>query len=119
VTQWFNPAAFKIPGCPDSTPVCTNPANIGRFGNVRVNTLEGPSLKNLDLGLFKDFHVWESAVMEFQALGDDVLNHPNFGQPAADISSTALVGKISGTAGSYLPGSGAHRILNLALRLRF
>jgi len=119
VNEWFNPAAFKIPGCPDATPVCTNPANIGRFGNVGVNTLEGPPLKNLDLGLFKDFHIWESAVMEFQALGDDVLNHPNFGQPAADISSTALVSKISGTAGSYLPGSGAHRILNLALRLRF
>jgi hypothetical protein len=119
INEWFNPAAFKIPGCPDSDPVCSSPANVGRFGNVGVNTLEGPPLKNLDLGLFKDFHVWERTVLEFQALASDVFNHPNFGLPAADISSISTVGEISGTAGSYLPGSNANRNLNLALRLRF
>ncbi len=25
ITEWFNPAAFEIPGCPDSTPRCSSP----------------------------------------------------------------------------------------------
>ena len=33
INNWFNVAAFKVPGCPDNNPVCDNPANIGRFGN--------------------------------------------------------------------------------------
>jgi Carboxypeptidase regulatory-like domain/TonB dependent receptor len=119
VTEWFNPAAFKIPGCPDNDPVCSNPANIGRFGNAGVNTLEGPSLKNLDFGLFKDFHILERGTLEFQSIFSNVLNHPNFALPAADISSTSTAGLITSTAGSYLPGSSASRKINLALRLRF
>src|SRR5262249_60953582 len=46
VEKWFDPAAFKIPGCPDSKPVCTASArqNVGRVGNAGVNILEGPAL---------------------------------------------------------------------------
>jgi len=119
IRQWFNPAAFKIPGCPDTDPVCSDPANVGRFGDAGQNTLEGPPLKNLDFGLFKDFLITERIGMEFQAIASDVFNHPNFGLPNADISSTATVGLITGTTGSYLPGTSSSRKLNLALRLRF
>jgi hypothetical protein len=119
INQWFNPAAFKIPGCPDNNPVCSDPANIGRFGNAGVNILEGPPLKNLDFGLFKDFRILEKGTLEFQSIFSNVFNHPNFAQPAADISSTSTVGLITSTAGSYLPGSNSSRVINFALRLRF
>jgi hypothetical protein len=58
--------------------------------------------------------------MRFQATCSDILmNHPNFGYPAATISSTGTVGTISSTLGNYLTGSSTARMLNLALRLQF
>jgi hypothetical protein len=119
INEWFNPAAFKIPGCPDGTPICSNPANVGRFGNAGVNTLEGPSLRNLDFGLFKSFQLFEKVTLQFQSIFSNVFNHPDFGLPSSDISSTATVGSITSTAGSYLPGSSASRKINFALRLSF
>jgi hypothetical protein len=119
VNKWFNPAAFKIPGCPDSDPVCTNPANVGRFGNAGVNTLEGPSLKNLDFGLFKDFRLLEGVNLGFRAVFSNVFNHPAFGLPLADISSTSTVGSIVSTSGNYLPGSNASRRITLGLEITF
>ncbi len=119
VNEWFNPAAFKIPGCPNTDPVCSNPANVGRFGNVGVNTLEGPPLKNFDFGLLKEFRIRETMSLGFQATFSNIFNHPAFGLPLADISSTSTVGSITSTAGSYLPGSSASRKVNFSLEFRF
>src|SRR2546426_8558027 len=47
IQHWFDDMAFRIPGCPDSNPVCGNPANLGRFGNTGLNILEGPRIRNL------------------------------------------------------------------------
>jgi hypothetical protein len=47
------------------------------------------------------------------------LNHPNFGYPAANISSPGTVGVITSTHVNYLKGSGDGRALSLALRLQF
>src|SRR5262249_17321171 len=55
VRHWFDQTAFAIPGCPLSTPLCSNPAQPGRFGNAGFNFLEGPPIRNLDFGLQKDF----------------------------------------------------------------
>ena len=55
INNWFNVAAFRIPGCPDNNPVCDSPANIGRFGNSGINILRTPAMKNLDLALMKEF----------------------------------------------------------------
>ncbi len=118
LTEWFNPAAFSIPGCPANAPVCTNPANVGRFGNAGVNILEGPSLMNLDFGLEKDFHVLESSNLEFLATMQNVLNHPNFGLPAANISAPGTVGHITGTVVPLL-SERAFREIDLSLRLTF
>jgi hypothetical protein len=119
VNEWFNPAAFKIPGCPDTDPVCANPANIGRFGNAGVNTLEGPPLRNLDFGLLKEVRILETKTLGFRAVFSNIFNHPAFGLPNADISSTTTVGSINGTAGSYLPGSSASRTINLGMWFTF
>ncbi len=119
VNEWFNPAAFKIPGCPNTDPVCTDPANVGRFGNAGVNTLEGPPLKNLDFGLLKDFRIRETMSLGFRAIFSNIFNHPAFGQPLSDISSTSTAGSITGTTGNYLSGSNASRVINLSLEFRF
>ncbi len=118
-TQWFNVAAFKIPGCPDSNPICTNPASIGRFGNAGVDILQGPPQKNVDLALMKDFTIHERFKVQFQAIFANAFNHPSFARPGADISSPATVAQITATDANYLKGSQASRNINFALRIRF
>ena len=97
---WFNTAAFKIPGCPDANPICPNPVSPGRFGNAGLDILQGPSMKNADIALMKDFAIHERFKVQFQAVFANAFNHPSFARPCsfvmnsecyADISSPATV----------------------------
>ena len=117
IGHWLNPAAFKIPGCPNTNPLCSNPANIGRFGNAGVNTLEGPGLTDFDLSLMKDFHLTERFTMQFRATATNVFNHPNFGIPGSDISSPGTYGVVTSTAFD-LYGQQS-RFIDFMLRLQF
>ena len=119
IANWFNAAAFKVPGCPDSDPVCSSPDDIGRFGNSGNDILQTPGMRNLDLALMKAFRVTEGKTLGFQVLAGNAFNHPNFGYPAADISSTGTVGQITSTNGNYLSGSGVTRFINFAMRFQF
>jgi hypothetical protein len=118
VNNWFNPAAYAIPGCPLSTPLCSNPASVGRFGTSGWNYLVGPPIKNLDFGLSKDFRVYERVALRFTMTMTDALNHPNFSNPAANISVPSSVGVISGTKGALL-GEPSARNIDFILRLMF
>ena len=119
INNWFNVAAFAIPGCPAGSPVCSNPANVGRFGNAANDLLQTPAMKNLDLAVMKEFHLSERKSFRFQATFSDALNHPNFGYPGGNISSPATAPVITSTLGNYLTGSSTARIVNFALRFQF
>ena len=97
ISQWFNPAAFAIPGCPLSTPVCTNPVAIGRHGDAGLGIIRGPNISNADLSVPKYSPIYESLRMEFRANFVNVFNHPNFTLPAANISAPATVEQITST----------------------
>jgi hypothetical protein len=117
LSHWFDTAAFAIPGCPSTNPVCSNPANVGRFGNSGFNILRGPHLRNLDFGLEKDFSIREHVRLQFNMIMANALNHPNFSAPNSNISSTT-VGIISGTT-SPLLSEPAPRNIDFSLRLTF
>jgi Carboxypeptidase regulatory-like domain len=117
ISHWLNPAAFKIPGCPDTAPVCSNPADVGRFGDAGVNTLVGPGMTDVDLSVFKTFRVWENVNAKFNATATDLFNHPNFGLPAATITSPGTYGVITSTGGD-LYGQ-ASRFLDFGFRMEF
>ncbi len=70
VNQWFNPAAFA------------NPAPY-TYGNSKPNFLVSDWGKNLDLSLFRQFHVGagENRYFEFRAEAFNVLNNVVFGYP--------------------------------------
>lgn len=119
INNWFNVGAFAIPGCPTSNPVCSNPANVGRFGNAGNDILVGPPMKNVDLALMKAFHIRERATLQFQAIFANAFNHPSFGNPGGDISSPSTAAQITSTHSNYLKGSGSARSINFALRLQF
>ena len=118
ITNWFNPAAFKVPGCSDATPVCTSPANVGRFGNSSVGSLRGPAIYNADLALSKYFNLYESARLQFQSTMVDVFNHPSFALPASNISAPGSVGQITSQIAPSL-GTAVGRQITFALRLEF
>jgi hypothetical protein len=108
INQWINLAAFAIP-----------PANAGRFGNAGNNILQGPPMRNIDLALIKEFHVTERIVTQFTAQAGNVLNHPNFGNPTANISTPATGATITSLLTNYLQGSSPARTLYFMLRVRF
>ncbi len=118
IDHWFDASAFKIPGCPDTDPVCTNPANVGRFGNSGLYVLEGPGVANLDFALTKGFKIRERVRLGLLVNMVNALNHPNFAVPRANISSRGTVGRITSMA-RVLNGLPAVRQVDLGLRLEF
>jgi hypothetical protein len=118
ITQWFNPAAFRIPGCPDSNPVCTSPSPVGRVGNAGIGIIRGHAIANADLAVSKYFSLTERIRMQFRANFANVFNHPNFALPAANISAPATVGQITATTPPTF-GTVGPREIDFQLRLEF
>ncbi len=118
IDRWFDSAAFKIPGCPDTDPACKNPANIGRFGNSGLFVLEGPGVANLDFALSKRFQLREKTRLGLMVNMVNAFNHPNFATPRANISSRGSLGRITSMA-RVLNGLPAVRQIDLGLRVEF
>jgi hypothetical protein len=54
-----------------------------------------PGFFNWDAAVFKNTMLTERIRLEFRAESFNVLNHPNFGLPASNISVPATVGRIA------------------------
>jgi len=96
------------------------PANLPqRFGDSGKDTLRGPGFLNLDSGLFRDFHIKERVTLQFRAEALNLLNHPNFANPGADISTPSTFGYVTATAsaGTTVPNAG--RQFRFATRVVF
>ncbi len=73
---WFDVSAF------------TEPA-VGTQGNAARNVLDGPSYKNFDFSVTKNNRLTERVNLQFRAEFFNIANHPNFGLPNGNISSSA------------------------------
>ena len=67
-----------------------------RFGNVRPNSLTGPSFHNIDMALAKSFMIWREHRLDFRADAFNAFNIASYSQPDANIGDTTF-GQISGT----------------------
>lgn len=74
---WFDPFAFA-------------PVTEARFGTAGFNTMRGPRMVNLDLGLFRTFRVSERTRLEFRAEAFNFTNTPHFANPGANVSDLQL-----------------------------
>ena len=82
IARWFDPGAFTVPA----------PFT---YGNSARNLLFGPGYFNWDAALFKQFRLTDDIRLDFRAEVFNILNHPNFGLPASNISVPATVGRIT------------------------
>ncbi len=102
--EWFNVAAFSL-----------NPT--GTFGNAGRNILTGPSFKDADFSLLKNFKVKERATVQFKAEVFNLTNTPNFGQPGNSVTASSF-GVIQ-TTRSQRGDFGSSRQIEFALKLMF
>jgi hypothetical protein len=93
VNQWFNPDAFRLVSCANSTM-----PELCHYGNSGVGILEGPGFKNLDLSAFKNFGITERVKLQFRAEFFNVLNTPQFNVPNRSLN----------TQGGFLPQRAAN-----------
>ena len=64
-----------------------------RLGNSGRNSLKGPTYKDVDLALMKDFGIYESLHLQFRAEFFNLFNHTNFENPVT-VTSSANFGQI-------------------------
>ncbi len=94
---------------------CFQHAPRGQFGDSGVGILTGPGYWNLDLGVSKNFYVFDATkYVTFRIEAFNVLNHPNFAIQAgsADMSAPATFGRIQNTFS-------APRIVELVLKFSY
>jgi hypothetical protein len=80
-------------------------------GTSGRNILTGPSFANVDLGIHKKFRVTEGSSLQLQANAFNVFNHPNFGLPVRNLSSSQV--------GRSISTVGTPRVIQLAIRFDF
>jgi hypothetical protein len=97
-TTWINPKAFATP------PAYT-------YGNVGRNSVYGPGLTSMDLGIVREFSLAEKARLEMRGEFFNTFNHTNLGTPNRFVN-TANFGSITEVA---TPG----REVQISARLSF
>jgi hypothetical protein len=101
VDQWFNPAAFSN---------VTQAAN-SFDGTAGRSIIDGPGLKNVDLGIYRDFRIAERKSLTFRAEMSNAFNLVNLSNPGTNAGSSSTFGKIS--------TANAMRQVQLGLRFAF
>lgn len=71
------------------------PVTAARFGTSGFNTLLGPGIVNLDMGIFRQFRITERVNIQFRAEAFNATNTPHFSNPSGNISN--LVTNSDGT----------------------
>jgi hypothetical protein len=101
VAKWFNTAAFSS----------VTQARNGFDGTSGRGIMDGPGLKNVDMGIYRDFRIMEGKTLTFRMETTNAFNLVNLSNPAVGANATATFGRIS-TANQM-------RLIQLGLRFKF
>ena len=88
----FNPAAFQP--APQAGPDSTG------YGNVGRNCFYGPSQKNIDFTLGRDFKFRERQDLRFTAEFFNLFNHPSFANPSVLDMENPKLGSVTSVVGT-------------------
>jgi hypothetical protein len=98
-SEWFNTSNFMAPAALTE-------------GNLGDNTNYGPSLKNIDFSVFKDFAFTERYRLQFRSEFFNLFNTPQFGTPDSGLSDSNF-GKVTST------NAGTERHIQFSLKFLF
>jgi len=77
--QYLNPAAFSLP-------------EVGQYGSLGRGSIRGPSIKNFDLSVVKNWKMHDRYSLQFRAEMFNAFNHPNFTGIDAGLSLNNVAG---------------------------
>jgi hypothetical protein len=101
--RWFNPAAFAVPAR-------------GTYGNLARNQFYGPSLRTVDISVFKTTKVSGRTSVQLRCEVFNLFNTNNWSNPGTNLSSSTSLGLMTNTRnGSGAPGIGAGEPRNVQL----
>ena len=127
----FNNTQVAIPGSPFPQVGPFRRAPTPRQGSLGRNALRGFPMWQWDLALRRQFNFSENRNLQFRAEFFNVLNHPNFGDPASSLQtlstfgvSQSMLGRslgVGGLQGGFNPlyQVGGPRSMQLSLKLQF
>lgn len=78
IAMWFNTAAFN------------NLATGGQEGTAGINIINGPGMKNVDLGIFRSFGIREGMNLQFRTEMTNGFNMVNLNNPINAMNNAAL-----------------------------
>ena len=81
IEAWFNTAAFA------------NPA-LGTNGTAGRSIIDGPGIRTVDLGVFRDFPLMRQTVLQIRMEATNVFNFVNLQNPGTGLNAPATFGKI-------------------------
>ncbi len=113
--EYLNPAAFSqvtanCPGYPSAVSAATCP-QLGTQGNIGRNAFRGIPAYNVDAQVSRIFPIHERLNLDLRLESFNVLNHPNFSNPAAVLNTISTFGQVS--------GSSAARVFQGSVKLTF
>jgi outer membrane receptor protein involved in Fe transport len=89
--EWFNTAAFCVPG-----PGCTGTAG-GTYGDAGRNIIEGPAQFTFDMAMSKTITIRETRALELRLQATNIFNTPYFSSLNTTVNSLVF-GQVSGVA---------------------
>jgi len=103
------------------------PPAVGTFGNLGRNTFRAPGLHNLDFSVVKSFHLGERVRAQLRGEFFNMLNHPEFANPAILFTNDLGLGGVFGLSNSTpdvaaanpVVGTGGPRNIQLGLKFQF
>jgi hypothetical protein len=111
---WVNPAAFCVPGAAG----CTGPTN--PLGNLSRNKYYGPSFKDFDFSIFKNFAITERVKLQLRGEIYNLTNRINLASGAGSVGGngfvTDTIGDFNGAPGL---GPGEPRNAQLVAKIIF
>ena len=109
-TAYFDTSAFEL-------------QEAGFFGDLARNTLEGPGIAQVDLGVVKNFSLSEQVQVQFRTEMFNLFNRANFTMPSTTVFTGADrvtdEGIVSPTAGTITRTTTTSRQIQFALKILF
>jgi hypothetical protein len=109
--KWFDPSGF----CTSGTAGCNGvgPGNLD--GTLRVNTLNGPGMRDVDASIFRDITLYERVKLQIRGDAINVFNIFNPDKPGLTLNSAASAGIIT----NALPqgNTGGARVIQIGGRV--